>query len=118
MAQKGGTYHPEAIAEASVPAQSTPAPEPQDGDGGQKDKQDPAIGGHPDEALTEASPNTRHQLDTQSDEQWTAVPRPEAGDGDNPPGREYSCHFDCRLGWGRWKFTLFTWDMYIRKNAR
>jgi len=41
---------------------------------------------------------------------WEVVESPNS-DETTPDG--FSSHFDITLGWGKWKFTLFSWDMKI-----
>lgn len=51
-------------------------------------------------------------------QQWEVVANPGADDDEtDSAGRGVSSHFDVKLGWGRWRFTLFSWDMNVRKSA-
>lgn len=69
-------------------------------------------------SIVETSSDPRHQLDTQSDDQqWAIVPRPGDDSGDGSHNQEASSHFDITLGWGRYKVTVFSWDMSIRRQA-
>ncbi|KAI1152316.1 hypothetical protein F4825DRAFT_450624 [Nemania diffusa] len=116
MAQQGGTYSPSARA-VSVPTRSTSSSKLQYQDSGPKNKETPAIEGRVDDTL-ETSSDPRHQLDTQSDDQqWAIVPRPGDDSGDGSHNQEASSHFDITLGWGRYKVTVFSWDMSIRRQA-
>ncbi|KAF2129356.1 hypothetical protein P153DRAFT_366753 [Dothidotthia symphoricarpi CBS 119687] len=54
------------------------------------------------------------QHDSKTDlEEWTVINSPE----DEPATGEsiMSSHFDLQLGWGKWKFNVFSWDLNIKK---
>ena len=50
-------------------------------------------------------------------QQWEVVNSP-VSDNQNsqtdPPARAMSSHFDFHVGWGKWKFTLFSWDVNVK----
>ncbi|KAI1408763.1 hypothetical protein F5Y13DRAFT_105109 [Hypoxylon sp. FL1857] len=67
--------------------------------------------------IQERGDGTRRDQDDQNDDQqWTVVSHPEASI-ESPPSQGTSSHFDITLGWGSRKFTVFSWDMSIRKEA-
>ncbi|KAI0453702.1 hypothetical protein F5B21DRAFT_478221 [Xylaria acuta] len=130
MAQQGGTYRPQAAAAVPVLSDSSSRPQHQDGD--DKDEKVPGIeaGGDntrtcnnlapSDHALEFSgdSPKARSQAHGQNeDEDWAVIQHPEAETGENPPDLEVASHFDITLGWGRYKLTLFSCDMNVRKYA-
>lgn len=45
--------------------------------------------------------------------EWTVVSNPK-DETDTCIGG-MSSHFEVQLGWGTWKFTLFSWDLKIKK---
>ncbi|KAI1082108.1 hypothetical protein F5B20DRAFT_578876 [Whalleya microplaca] len=70
---------------------------------------------------TRSSPIVRNQYSQsdgqRNDQEWTVVPHPEANVEENAPSSGISSHFDITLGWGKWKTTIFSWDLNIRKQA-
>lgn len=57
------------------------------------------------------------QANSRSESQeWEIVTRPEAPtQTPYSHGRRMSSHFDLQLGWGTWKFKLFSWDVDFRR---
>jgi hypothetical protein len=51
------------------------------------------------------------------DQQWEILANPEAGDEKDTHVHATSSHFDFHLGWGKWKVTLFSYDLKIKKYA-
>ena len=58
-----------------------------------------------------------HDEDKRDDQQWEVVVSPEADKGIDSSAGGFSSHFDLQLGWGRWKFTVFSWDLIVSKPA-
>lgn len=46
-------------------------------------------------------------------EDWEVVTAPQANEEPASSRKSVSSHFDIRLGWGKWKFTLFSWDIEV-----
>ncbi|KAI8955329.1 hypothetical protein F4801DRAFT_324320 [Xylaria longipes] len=128
MSQRGGTYHPQAVAAVPAPSDSSSRSQYQSED--DKDKTieeggddtrtygDLAPSGH---TLTprKASPEAHSQVHGENEDQdWEVVQHPGSETGENPFSSGCSCHFDMKLGWGRKKFTVFSWDMSVSKNVR
>ncbi|KAK8022233.1 hypothetical protein PG993_013000 [Apiospora rasikravindrae] len=50
-------------------------------------------------------------------EQWVVVPKPEeTGTSEEGEGGMES-HFDFKVGWGKWKHTVFSWDLKIGRRS-
>ncbi|KAI1774330.1 hypothetical protein F4818DRAFT_79882 [Hypoxylon cercidicola] len=114
MAQQGGTYRHSANAASSV--RSNSSSQPQGWDDVEKVEQNSAMQELADDTRT--SPKLRNENGHNDDRNdWAVVPHPEANTGENPPSRGASSHFDITLGWGKWKFTVFSWDASVRKQA-
>ncbi|XXH01377.1 hypothetical protein Hte_007737 [Hypoxylon texense] len=117
MAQQGGTYH----SPIASPARSSRL---QGQDGDKKCEQKTVIEKRRDDAradfdtAVEASPRASSLDDDQGDDQqWAVVTHPDADTDKGPPGQGASSHFDVTLGWGKWKFTLFSLDVSIKKRT-
>ncbi|KAI0441566.1 hypothetical protein F4803DRAFT_522630 [Xylaria telfairii] len=130
MAQQGGTYCPRASAAAPAPSDSPYQPQHQNGDDKDRKLADIEEGGEDTRAhgnLThsghiakrpEASTKARTQTHGKNEDQdWEVVQPVEPDTEENVPDQEVSSHFDITLGWGRRKFTIFSWDVNIRKHA-
>lgn len=52
--------------------------------------------------------------DKVGEQEWTVVTSPESERDTHSGG--VSSHFDIQLGWGTWRFTLFSWDLNIKKE--
>jgi hypothetical protein len=70
-------------------------------------------------ALSKPSSQARGQDEGKSDDQqWEILGDSEADTATDPPPGGISSHFDLHLGWGDWKFTVFSWDLKITPSAR
>lgn len=49
-------------------------------------------------------------------QQWEILTHPQEHSQTDPHSQEMSSHFDVQLGWGAWKFTLFSWDMKVKHD--
>ncbi|KAI0180541.1 hypothetical protein GGR52DRAFT_248751 [Hypoxylon sp. FL1284] len=105
MAQKGGTYH--CSANASLLWASR-------WNRDKKDEQTSALEKHEHDAR--ASSETCVQDDGINDGQpWEIVPHPDEKREEEPHSRRYSSHFDMTFGWGKWKFTILSWDVDVTR---
>lgn len=105
MAQQGGTYRFEGRGSLLWPSRQN---------GSKKDGEKPAI----EQRGTNArdSPKALNPEDGQNDDQeWALVPQPSEHDEEEPPRRGFSSHFDMTFGWGKWKFTVLSWDINVSK---
>ncbi|KAK2758622.1 hypothetical protein FQN54_003312 [Arachnomyces sp. PD_36] len=65
-----------------------------------------------------SSQTSTHDDGKDDGQEWDVVTNPEADDETDLPAKRMSSHFDVQLGWGQWKFTLFSWDMNVWKPTR
>ncbi|KFZ16041.1 hypothetical protein V502_05276 [Pseudogymnoascus sp. VKM F-4520 (FW-2644)] len=126
MAQKGGTYRIPAGVGVATPSESSS--HARNHNGGKIDGQESAVNKSGDTsrisdgtnvaARSESSSHARSQDDGKSDgQQWEVLTNSEADNETDSHARSVSSHFDAQIGWGRWKFTLFSLDMNIKKHA-
>ncbi|KAI0855741.1 hypothetical protein F4860DRAFT_448725 [Xylaria cubensis] len=133
MAQRGGTYRPEAASAVSVPSESSSRPRHQDCDS--RDNLIPGIEKGGDDTRTQGGltasdhalklANTPRESRDQAhgeneDQDWEVVQHLDDETEENPRDLEVTntCHFDITLSWRRHKLTIFSWDMSITKQAR
>ncbi|KAF2807077.1 uncharacterized protein BDZ99DRAFT_422483 [Mytilinidion resinicola] len=117
MSQKGGTYRP---SDANVATQSrSRSPTRSHEDKKTKDGESTADEKNESDAValrSDSSTQAQGQDDGKTDgQEWAVVNKPQ----DEPntlSGGGVSSHFDLQLGWGRYKFTLFSWDLNVKKE--
>ncbi|KAH7127224.1 hypothetical protein B0J11DRAFT_297918 [Dendryphion nanum] len=115
MSQKGGTWDPSAGSELGSPAHDK-------SDGKAKVQESSHNQNQVDVATVNAGlPTESHEQVTRVSNTpgWTVVNKPSENDeskthhGDGP-GMDTS--FSLQIGWGRWKTTVMSWKMSIRKE--
>ncbi|KAK2763323.1 hypothetical protein FQN54_009959 [Arachnomyces sp. PD_36] len=120
MAQQGGTYRVPSKTDAAIRFDSSSQARGHEDD--KKDGQPATVDKSRDKSHisegTDVAIRPDSHDDSKTDGQWDVVTNPEAEGETNPPARRMSSHFDFKLGWGKWKHTLFSWDMNVRKPSR
>ncbi|KND93260.1 hypothetical protein TOPH_02399, partial [Tolypocladium ophioglossoides CBS 100239] len=67
---------------------------------------------------SKSSPPAASKDDGKTDSQeWEVVTSAEANNETNTHTKRTSTHFDIQLGFGRWKWTLFSWDTSTESSA-
>ncbi|KAK0657909.1 hypothetical protein B0T16DRAFT_402714 [Cercophora newfieldiana] len=77
------------------------------------------------ESKNTASPIPAKGVAQNDAQQWEVVETPatnpdpgrESDSETNVQGHKVSSHFDIKLGWGKYKFTLFSWDMNVKNTT-
>ncbi|KAF1939449.1 hypothetical protein EJ02DRAFT_436385 [Clathrospora elynae] len=119
MAQQGGTWSPgkdtsltarryDNTADVKI---ATSASSPQNSE--DKAKQDV----EPKQPTTTTTPPDAKEATNAEGQEWSVINKPstEATDIDTHAGG-VSSHFDFALGWGRWRTTIFSWDLSVRQE--
>ncbi|KAK1764333.1 hypothetical protein QBC33DRAFT_572713 [Phialemonium atrogriseum] len=122
MSQQGGTYRKPSNTTATATANSTrpeSSSQARGHDGGKTDGQEESTAGTAVATWSESSFEARSQEEKlrTDGQQWEVVNSP-VSDNQNsqtdPPSMGLSSHFDFHVGWGKWKFTLFSWDVNVK----
>ncbi|KAF2498556.1 hypothetical protein BU16DRAFT_615586 [Lophium mytilinum] len=118
MSQKGGTYR--RSSEPNITTQFTSSPPTRNHQDSKPKNEDPTSDKKPATdtiALrSDSLPQPQNQHDDKTDDQdWAVIDSP-PDESNTHSGGGFSSHFDLQLGWGRWKFTLLSWDLNVRKE--
>ncbi|KAK4444004.1 hypothetical protein QBC34DRAFT_498606 [Podospora aff. communis PSN243] len=70
-----------------------------------------------------SSPARHQETESNDAQKWEIVETPatgkehDTGEGTNFGRMAVSSHFDFNIGWGKYKFTLFSWDVNVRSET-
>ncbi|KAK7918242.1 hypothetical protein PG985_010116 [Apiospora marii] len=119
MAQKGGRVLPGTDANRHAGSPS-PTPTRDDNKVGSEEKAATEVESEASKATRSdtSAPPQDQDFKSRDGEQWEVLPKPgEAGASEGGEGG-MSSHFDFKVGWGKWKYTVFSWDLKVGRRSQ